>query len=585
MAATARLPEGGTIAQQNNAPSLAAILAIKHPIYEAQIRHWEREERRLYGQDRVLDELVRFDWEEEGGAHYEARQRQATYINLPEVHASLITGHVSKKRPKPGAGLSFGALGEVRTKEKLVGTPSAAEMFYYNVDGIGQDSSRWDAWWDGASKRAEATGHRWIHVEVPRRDRRLEEEITVADEMAGFRPFLIEHSPTRVTNWWHHNGELQFAVMRLIVDEPIVGKEDGILWMPQMKTPGYYLMVREGCRMLGDRFAAGGWWVWSSTLELIDEGNWAKTGGRIPLFPLFAEMDPGTFEHPTISRSQTMELGQIAIGLMNQISARDFDYFDAAQSKTFVSGADPSIAQTVISQLKSSQVVFIPPRLNEDGSVSQPVVTDGSQGAVTAEISKTIIEAKLEEAKMIMIEKATSSIDSSGSKQVASFDEASSPTLVRRAALRSQAETNAINFAEQRWGKTKNPTGYSEYPDNYALAPLVNDIDAQLDTIRRSGASSPSFVTGLVMAAADERGVMPEDVPRDTIKAELLQSLEQKAAQLSAAADARTKMLQEGLDSLSKPPKAGAEAPKADLPPAPAAGANSPPNPQPAKAA
>jgi hypothetical protein len=87
-------------------------------------------------------------------------------------------------------------------------------------------------------------------------------------------------------------------------------------------------------------------------------------------------------------------------------------------------------------------------------------------------------------------------------------------------------------------------------------------------------------VTDLVLQAADERGVMPEDDSREKIKAELFQSLEEKAAQATAAANARTQMLAEGLNNLATPPKTGAEAPKANLPPAPAGGAGNPPPPQ-----
>jgi hypothetical protein len=559
---------GGSLAQATKAPT-ASFLGTTNPIYDQQNLHWKREEERLYGGDAVLQELVRFDYEAANGPHYTSRLSYATYINLPKLHSSLITGHVSKKRPKPGSGLSFGALGDVRTRGKIDSTPTRAELLYYNVDGIGQDASEYPVWWDGVFDRAEATGFRWVMVEVPRRDTLLSAEITMADELAGARPFFVEYSPRQVTNWWYHNGELQFAVVRPVVDEPYVN-EIGNLYMPQLKQKGYYLMVRKGCELLGPEWSGGGWWLWNSGLAFLDSGDWSKTGGRIPMFPVFSEPDPGTPDHPQLARSQTMELGQAAVKLMNMTSARDFDAFDAASSKTFLLGANPDTMQVVKDALPNSQVIGIPNIQNEDGSSSQIAVYDGSQGAVAANVFKTLIESIFDEAERLMVERSTSSKDSSGAKQVAGFAEGTSPLLVRRARLRQQAETTAINFAELRWGATKNATGYAEYPDDYELAPLVDDIDAQFDTLRRSGASSPTLTVGLVMGSVDERGVLPENADRKKIEAELLDSL----TKAQANAEARTALLASGVNPLTTPPKPGSAPPAATLPALPA---NTPP--------
>ncbi len=571
---------GGSLAQAAKAPT-AAFLATTNPIYDQQNKHWKREEERLYGGDAVLKELVRFDYELEDGPHYTSRLSYATYINLPKLHSSLITGHVSKKRPKPGSGLSFGALGDVRTRGKINTTPSRAELLYYNVDGIGQDASEWAVWWDGVFDRAEATGFRWVMVEVPRRDTLLTSEITMADEQAGARPFFVEYSPRQVTNWWYHNGELQFAVVRPVVDEPYVN-EVGNLYMPQLNQKGYYLMVRKGCELLGPEWSGGGWWLWNSGLAFLDSGDWSKTGGRIPMFPVFSEPDPGTPDHPQLARSQTMELGQAAVGIMNLMSSRDFDAFDAGSSKTFLLGANPDTMQAVKEQIGNSQVIAVPSVQNEDGSVSAVTIYDGSQGAVSADVFKTLIASKFDEANRLMVERATSDKASSGAKQVASFAEGTSPLLVRRARLRQQAETTAINFCELRWGATTQPSGYAEYPDDYELAPLVDDIDAELDSLRRSGASSPTLTVGLVMQSLDERGLIPEGTDRKVIEKELTESLTKAAAN----ADARTQLLAQGVNPLTTPPKPGSAPPAATLPPLPA---NTPPggapDPKAAKAA
>jgi hypothetical protein len=266
-----------------------------------------------------------------------------------------------------------------------------------------------------------------------------------------------------------------------------------------------------------------------------------------------------------------MELGQAAVGIMNMQSARDFDAFDAASSKTFMLGATPDIMKVIADALPNSQVIGVPSVQNEDGSSTPITVYDGSQGAVASEVFKTLINAKYDEAKRMMVERATSDKGSSGAKQVASFAEGTSPLLVRRARLRQQAETTAINFSELRWGATKQPTGYAEYPDDYELAPLVDDIDAELDSLRRSGASSPTLTVSLIMQSLDERGLIPEDADRAVIEKELKDSLDKA----SAAADAKTKLLQGGLSPLTTPAKPGDAPPGAQLPALPA---NTPPS-------
>lgn len=519
-------------------------LDAKHIVWEKNHEAWEREEARLFGGTVVLDELVPFDWEETNGPHYGYRKRMAHYVNLPKVHASMVTGHVGKKRPKPGAGLSFGTLGDVRSREDQgSGLPTRAEMLFYNVDGIGQDASEWAAWWDGVYERAEATGHRWVMVETPRVDPTLAEITTVQDELAGARPYLVEYSPTRVINWWYHNGELEFAVIRTVVDEPYL--QSGTLYMPQLAQRGYYLLVREGCTILGPDFADGGWWLWDSQRRFIANGDWDATRGRIPLFCVFSESDPGTDKHPTISRSQTTELGQCAVGIMNMISARDWDAFNAAMSKTYILGADPQTTQVVIDKARDSQIIPVPAIEKEDGSVLVPTLYDGSQGAVASNVFSTILTAKFSEAQQTMMEKVTSDQSASGAKQAASFAEASSPLLVKRARAHQQAESNAIYFLELRWGTVSNgqyPSGFSEYPDDYELAPIIDDIDAELDTLRRAAtilpAKSASLIVDLIMQSLTERGVMPKDVTEEQVRKELMDSIAQAQAQQAAQQNA-----------------------------------------------
>ena len=561
-------------------PTVLPFIEAKHPIWIEHHEHWDREEKRLYGGDPVLDDLTRFDWEQAGGAHFLSRKAMAHYINLPRIHAELVVGHVSKKRPKPGAGLDFGSLGEVRERDQATGPPTRAEMAYYNVDGIGQDGKEWAAWWDGVYQRAEATGFRWVMVESPRFDPALLEILTLRAEIEGARPYLVEYSPIRVPTWWYHNGELEFAMLRPTVDEPYM--RAGSLWMPQLSKRGWYLLVRRGCTILGDEYADGGWWLWDSLRTFIDSGTWDQTDGRIPMFPVFSEADPGTDTHPAIARSQTMELGQCAVGMMNLISARDYDAFNAAMSKTFMLGVDPQTFEVIVERMKDSQLIPVPGVPKNDGTLQVPTVYDGSQGAVASNVFKTILDAKLVEAKQAMIEKVTSSETASGAKQAASFAEASAPLLVRRARFRQDAESMAIYFLEQRWGQApkSGPTGFAIYPDEYELAPLIDAIDAQLDTLRRATAILPaksaSLIVDLIIKSLFERGLMPDDVSEAQLRTEMMASIEQAQAMqqpLMAPPGA-------GLNPLTRP---GSTVPGETLPPVPTQAPSGAPKPKPAQ--
>lgn len=544
-------------------------LDVKNEIWVKNQEMWKREEDRFFGGDLVKKELIRFDWEKVNGAHYKARQSISKYINLGKLSATNITGHVSTKRPLPGAGFSAGSLGDIRPREKIDGPMSRAELIWYNTDGIGQDGKEWPVFWDGVADRAEATGIQWVMVDVPRVDEKLGQILTLADEQAGMRPYLVNYSPLRVTNWWYHNGELQFAVVRPSVDEPFVTTK-GDLSMPQLQQRGYYLLVRKGCTILGNDYAQGGWWLWDSVRQPLDSGTWEKTQGRIPMFPVFSESDPGTDDFPAMARSQTAELSQAAIGIMNLISARNFDVWNAAMSKIFVVGLDVKGSKVVQETYNDSQVVAVPAIRHDDGTVTLPQIKDGSTGAVSAEVFEKTLAAEFEEARMLMIERATSDETSSGAKNVASFAEGTSPLLVRRARNRQMAETSALFFLELRWGVTNEPSGFAVYPNNYLLAPLVDAIDAMFDTLRRSAAESVSLTVDLIMQALDERGLMPEDVPRETIRAELKASLMQNQALKVAKAST----LGQGLSGLTKPSPNG-QPPAAQIPPL--AGAAAPP--------
>src|SRR5512138_2599735 len=120
---------------------------------------WKREERRLFGGDTVVLELGEFSGED--AASLTLRRATARYLNFPDLHTSILSGHIRRAMPLP----EFGSMGEFRTRAKQLQTrdfqPSLAELFWYNCDGIGQDGTQFPAWMDGVIKRACATGYRW----------------------------------------------------------------------------------------------------------------------------------------------------------------------------------------------------------------------------------------------------------------------------------------------------------------------------------------------------------------------------------------------------------------------------------------
>lgn len=498
------------------------------PMYQQHLDAWKREERRLHGGDAVLTELLR--WKGEDDAYYASRLAQAGYLTFPKIHASTLTGHLSRETPDP----DYGKLGKIRARQQI-DQPTLAEILHYNVDGVGQDGTELRPYFDGVQERAIATGYRWLLVEKPGlkdladlREMQGRDPttptITMQDIIDGFRPYAVEYSPISVPFWQISQGRLDVAVVRIhltptsLVDETgeVVGHDQG-----------YYLLVRKGFTGAGKDWAGGGWWKLDPEHEILEQGTWDQTRGQIPLFPFIGEPDPGTTERPAIGRSLTMELGQISVGLMNRISERNYNVMQSAKSVNWILGIGPGEHTLTVNQAEAgSFIIGVPPVMLADGTVGIPQMWNSSAAALDAGVFESVITSGINEARELMVKQVSSTPDSSGRSKEAGFAEATSPLLARLAATRQQAINTFLHFASLRFGVAE-PNASVTIPRDFNLQPVIDDIDAMLSTLKRSWLRSPTWERELLVQAGDERGLLPED---KTLRATILGELDASAS-------------------------------------------------------
>jgi hypothetical protein len=499
------------------------------PLYDSHLSGWNRDERRLYGGDAVLEELRQ--WKGESTDDLAVRLETAGYMPLPKNHTMTLSGHLSSQTPMP----QFQELGEARTRDKIRGAKSRAELLWYNIDGIGQQGSEFLPWFDAVQERAMATGYRWILVEKPSlsvlqtmrdlRGGRTDGKVT-GDEEEFFRPYAVVYSPTQVPFWQYTSGMLDFAVIRIPLVPTNLVDEAGNFTGTDL---GFYLLVRRGFKGLGEAYAGGGWWKYDGNEQLVTDGDgnpatgtWDQTLGQIPLFQFIGEPSSGTSARPAIARSLTMELGQIAVGLMILRSARDYNIVQAAKSINWILGIDSEKHGDVIAQNELGSITIgVPPVMGPAGAQLVPSIWNSSAALLDSSAFESVIRSSLEEAREIMVKQVTSTPDSSGRSKEAGFAEATSPLLARLAATRQQAMNTFLYFASLRFG-IPNPTASVQIPREFDLAPVVDDIDDMLSALKRSWLRSPTWERELLLKRGDERGMLPEDKTlRDTIEAEL----------------------------------------------------------------
>lgn len=505
----------------------------RHPIYVATLPEWQRLERLLEGGKAAIDaELAR--WEKDD-RDFKARAGQAIYVNAMRDTATEFIGHILAAYPEPGSGLSFGSLGSPQRAASRQ-RPDPAELLWYNTDGGVLGGTAWPEWWAQAGIRAFVVGHRWMLVEGARLPNGR--VATQADELAGMHPYMVDYSPTVVTDWHVEDGALQYAIIKRTVRRARV--EDGVLKGLQPETE-YYLHVRRGWDAFdapgeAEAFSRGGWWKFNAQKEVTSSGDYDRFDGAVPMFCLFGERSTGTTETPAMSRAALYELGQVQVALMNALSSRQADAYEAAKSIMYLLGVDRDNFNLAAGKLaENSRLIPVPPTMGADGQTAGvPTIHDGSTGAVASEVWDGLIGNILEVLREMAMKLARTAPTSSGVAREVEFGRDYSPRLAHLAANLESAQNEAIRLLELRWGRTRNPSGEVSLPRRYQLAPVVDGIDRMFDTLRRAGLRSKTLETSMVMTAARERQLVTDDDVARAVKSEIAASFDEAGRDLAA---------------------------------------------------
>jgi hypothetical protein len=533
-------------------------LDAKHRLWTRWVETWRMNERRAFG--RYQTDLMRFGGEKD--ERYAQRQDRATYVNFMRSHAQAVTGQLRVQgAPTPENGrFSFGALGEVHPRSALPESDETyGDLVYYNIDGVGGDGSEYPVFMDSVDERAQHAGHRILMVEVPPLNaigrnaptQGEAPEITANDVLAGRRPYAIEFPAGAMTMWATTYGRRDFAILRVPVDS---GKVVDGKWVepPAVDASGnglgYYLLVRAGCTLLGSTYDKGGYWLFSPDKKLIRTSQWSpRLNGEIPLWYHYGLKDPGTEAEPSESASTTEGLGRVGVSLMDTMSARDWDAFDAAGSRKWLLNGSMATAEETKEQWDAkSMLITVQPAFDPRTGDTNPVTLyDDSAGAVAPAVFQAIIDAKFVEAREQSFQTLTSMPGSSGWSKEAGWLEVKAPYLARRASYRQQSDQNMVRFMNLRFGRPA--SGFAQWQREYTLTPVVEEIEASIDLMQRASLRSPTLEPELVIGAVKRRlGGLPQPPAAEGQEPEAPEQYEARVRQElgDAAREAQTSMQQ-----------------------------------------
>jgi hypothetical protein len=524
----------------------------KHEAWTANVDEWTKNERRLEGGEDVVVELRRFDWEvsTKPGVGFQLRQDQATYVNFPEMFCDTISGHLLDNIGE----IDFGGMGKVEREDKNA-DPSRAEQIFYNVDGVGNDGSQLKAYISAAWKRAAATGHRWYFLEMPRGRAENRQK-----ELDGHRPYIIEYSPIRVTNWEIIAGTLEWAIVRVPVSKKRIS--GGVF---EKGGLGYMLIIRAGVTAFDSddtRFNKGGQFFFAEDgtdmTELDVDFN--DMDGEPPFWPLFAERSKGNTERAKISRCVTSDLGNVAISYMNLSSAADFNVWNGSDGKAFITGASQDSYNLAMDMFEQgSQFAPLEGVVNSSGHMSPVGVVFSSQGVLATEAVKSRLEHKLEEARWLAAREAIGEPGSSGVSKIAGFSEAVKPRLVMFATELETWLNTMLYFFELRFGIDK-PSASANWVKEFDLLSLIDKIERQFNLEKLSGLRSPTLGARAMVDAAEDSGLITDNAEGKIIKDEYLAAGTLKVETEKAASEM---MKAAGVDASDNPEKPKAPKKKA----------------------
>lgn len=500
---------------------IKSIIETQSDDFAEKAEEWRRAERLFKARKDVADELTPFTWEVSGPnpdrEGYDRRKSRAIYLPLGKMRADAFVGTIMQKAPQPGGGLSFGALGEVR--DNPAGEPTSAELLWENASGTGHDAQAWDAFWDGALRRASATDFRWILAEAP-----PERPTTRADEIRGLRPYLVEFSPADVPYAVFGRGQLMAC--RVEIEERRRGIEDGKYVDKPMTL--HYLMTARGWTGFGTEaetgyaFEQGGWWIFNEDGELVDErfGDWSKTGGEIPMCRLYYERTM------TGEGGDAWTVNSYALQYMDLFSWMWNDAYVSGGRKRYWLGVTPAIWE-LLKEHTADGAVDLPVPGDEGASVSiyDTGDTTASEGLLR------VLDRIIHDAMRFIIRELTTSPDASGVAKILEVLEGKSPRLAHIAGNIEEAQTIALRYLEQRWTGTSTPESAVTWPRTFDLRTVVEKVIEMFGLLREAGAHSPTLGASLVNTAVKSSGFVTEgsDLDMETVYSEILGSLETQA--------------------------------------------------------
>jgi hypothetical protein len=538
-------PRSANVATASKSATMAQVrnwLTSEHAIHKAWNPVWLHMERARRGGRYMTDRLLRFDWElpadkKEDGNHA-ARQRMGVYINFVEMYLGSMWGLLMDKAPTPDNGINYGALGSVRddavrnalTNGRKV-NPTEAEIFHFNVDGIGNDGSELDSWLMSTGKAAGATGHQFVLVEAS-----VSAPATLADKMRGRRPYLVPYSPTSVWDFHPEDGEYQYFIIRTNQRRPRVNRTTGN--MEDGGGTGYYLHVRKGFDGLWDGiedYSRGGWWRFDHEFNIIKgsdgrdlKGSYEMTDGAIPMAVLYSERDIGTDDLPAMSKPQVMELAALGESYMNLSSAADFETWDSAKGIEYFVGVTTKAFQLATAKMLegSRYVPIIAAASGQPGD--RPTVQSGNTNTTPAANFETRLNRKRQEAVDHGAIQAEDSPDASGRAREASFKKRVAPKLAVQASEIQTFMNTVIPWVEQRNGHAV-PRGEYRMTRKFDLLGSALAVRDVFETMALTQATSGTLISEGMGAVLRENGVISDDDVIKTVMAELKKSVDDAA--------------------------------------------------------